>query len=764
MNILPSEIKTIAAEGITHVNVETINGNIELLGSDEDEIRIEIYATKRLVMNLFRKESIHSGDLGYDLINVSQQNESLRIAVRNNGFWRWDWLSFFQVSFRVFLPKNINTLLTTKVGDIYLNNIIGKQIIRTSVGDIKIANSTGEIQGKSSAGNIKIGHCDIKGDISTSGGNVLIFNSKGELNSNTSGGNIKLENFSGKLYTKTSGGNIRASNISGEFKTFTFGGNIRLEQMRGNIGASTKGGNINVQALAIDEYLWLESSGGNIKAQLPLHQGLQLEADGSRVNAPRLNNFQGIHRNGFITGSLNGGGASVKLKSFGGNIRISAPRFEYNPEVEDQLKKKQYNWVDKLNIEKAPDVSARASVNTTATPPAPIKEPKKSYYKESSNGFKTGFRNALNRLNPRFLLYTLFFALFFIYGLNSILYFSLELLNPTSLEAEQNKAVFLANLTTGFACFISLIVFILFIDRFLVRNWSKYIILVLFTYFTLMILRLFQKALYLIENDGGKYWTHYWRLMSVKYDEASLNSQGLLYLMIPMIAVCVIFYNWQHSKDLDRKISEQEYQLLNLEKLKTKAQLNALEARINPHFLYNSLNSITGLIHDNPDKAEEMTIQLSKLFRATTGRSDKSYHSIAEELDIVKSYLSIEQMRFGDRLKYSINLEPGLENIKIPRFLLQPIVENAIKHGISKITEHGIIDVKISKEQDLVVFEIHDNGPAFKEDLSGGYGLRSISDKLQLIYGNTANLQIQNNDHKAIIIKVPTETLDKMSI
>ena len=121
-------------------------------------------------------------------------------------------------------------------------------------------------------------------------------------------------------------------------------------------------------------------------------------------------------------------------------------------------------------------------------------------------------------------------------------------------------------------------------------------------------------------------------------------------------------------------------------------------------------------------------------------------------------------MRFGDRLKYSIHLEPGLENIKIPRFLLQPIVENAIKHGISKITEHGIIDVRITKENDLIAFQIHDNGPAFKEDLSGGYGLRSISDKLQLIYGNDANLQIENNDYKSIIIKVPVETLDKMSI
>ncbi|RYU94631.1 DUF4097 family beta strand repeat-containing protein [Emticicia agri] len=340
MNYLPSEIKTVSAEGIRNIQIETIVGNIELLGSDEDQIRIEIYASKRLFINFFKKTPVSSIELGYELVNISQQNDYLRIAARNNGFWRWDWLSFFQVSFRVFLPKNINAIMTTTVGDISLNNLIGKQTLRTSVGDIKIANTTGEIQGKASAGNVKVANCDIKADLSTSGGNVLIHHSKGEINSNTSGGNIKLDNFSGKLYTKTSGGNIRASNISGEFKTFTFGGNIRLENMRGNIGASTKGGNINIQAIAINEYLWLETSGGNIKAQLPLNQGLQIEADGAMVRTPHLPNFQGINRTGFVSGSTNGGGASVKLKSFGGNVRIYAPKAEIFPDIEEELKKK----------------------------------------------------------------------------------------------------------------------------------------------------------------------------------------------------------------------------------------------------------------------------------------------------------------------------------------------------------------------------------------------------------------------------------------
>ncbi len=760
MNYLPSEIKNIPSDGIQNLQAETIAGGIELVGYDENQIRIEIYASKRLVVNLFKKESVNSHDIGHELVSLTRQGDNLRVAANNNGFWKWDWLSFFRVSLRIFVPRNINAVITTSVGDISLNNLNGRQMLRTTIGDVRIANSSGEIQGKAAAGNIKISNCDIKADLSSSGGNILIHNSKGEINCSTSGGNFKMENFSGKLYTKTSGGNIKAYNISGEFKTYTFGGNIRLANMKGNIGASTKGGNINIQAVSISEYLWIETSGGNIKAQLPLNQGMQIEADGGSVSAPHIQGFQGINRSGFLSGSVNGGGASVKLQAFGGNVKIYAPKGE--PYMEETgFKKKQPTWADHLSVEKAPGVSSQV----TPVQNAPLNpEPARRYYKDRTEGFRVNFRGIINRLNSRFLFYTLLYTIFFIYGLNSILYFSLELLNPTSLEAEQNKAVFLANLTTGVSCFISLTIFLLFIERFLIKNWSKYTILIVLTYGVIMLTRLIQKAFYLLENDGGRYWTHYWKIMSVKYTDGWFVNQGTLYLFIPMIAVCVFFYNWQRSKDLDRKISEQEYQLLNLEKLKTKAQLNALEARINPHFLYNSLNSITGLIHDNPDKAEEMTIQLSKLFRATTGRSDQSFHTIAEELDIVKSYLSIEQMRFGDRLNYAINLEAGLESIKIPRFLLQPVVENAIKHGISKITEHGIIDVKISKEDTLIAFQIHDNGPAFKEDLSGGYGLKSISDKLRLIYGNEAGVQIQNNDFKAIIIRVPVETADKTHI
>jgi sensor histidine kinase YesM len=205
---------------------------------------------------------------------------------------------------------------------------------------------------------------------------------------------------------------------------------------------------------------------------------------------------------------------------------------------------------------------------------------------------------------------------------------------------------------------------------------------------------------------------------------------------------------------MSERLDQQQLQLLNLEKLKTKAQLNALEARINPHFLYNSLNSIAGLIHENADQAEDMTIELSKLFRATTGRKNESYHGIGEEIELVKSYLAIEKMRFGERLSYEINVEPQLKEHKIPRFLLQPLVENAIKHGISKIASNGEIKIDIKSIEDKINITIHDNGPDFGEAMSGGYGLKSVQDKLDLIYEGKASLDISNTPVKQLTILI----------
>jgi two-component system LytT family sensor kinase len=217
----------------------------------------------------------------------------------------------------------------------------------------------------------------------------------------------------------------------------------------------------------------------------------------------------------------------------------------------------------------------------------------------------------------------------------------------------------------------------------------------------------------------------------------------------------IFLYVLQQGRQLTRKLSEQEFQLLNMEKLKTRAELDALQAKINPHFLYNALNSIASLVHDDPDKAEEMTLLLSKLFRYSTGRDGELFASLADELEMVRTYLKVEQVRFGNRLTFSVEVsDPALNDLKLPQFLLQPIVENAIKHGIAKRADSGRIDVRIYEKNGELNLCVHDNGPAFPDDMDGGYGLRSIQDKLKLLYGDDARVELQNWPLKQVLLSI----------
>ncbi len=228
-----------------------------------------------------------------------------------------------------------------------------------------------------------------------------------------------------------------------------------------------------------------------------------------------------------------------------------------------------------------------------------------------------------------------------------------------------------------------------------------------------------------------------------------------IYMLGDLLIANTFLYVLQQGRQLTRKLSEQEFQLLNLEKLKTRAELDALQAKINPHFLYNALNSIASLVHDDPDKAEEMTLLLSKLFRYSTGRDGELFSTLADELEMVRTYLQVEQVRFGNRLTFSVEVSnPSLNELKLPQFLLQPIVENAIKHGIAKRADAGRIDVRIYEKGGELHLCIHDNGPAFPDDMNGGYGLRSIQDKLKLLYGDDAKVELQNWPLKQVLLSI----------
>ena len=246
-------------------------------------------------------------------------------------------------------------------------------------------------------------------------------------------------------------------------------------------------------------------------------------------------------------------------------------------------------------------------------------------------------------------------------------------------------------------------------------------------------------------------------------NESAQNAPWYWYMWGPIVLANAFYFFSRQSKQISRKISDQEFQLLNLEKLKTRAELDALQARINPHFLYNALNSIASLVHEDPDKAEEMTLLLSKLFRYTTGRNTEDYFdTIENELQMVQTYLQVEKVRFGERLQFHVEVsDPALNDLNVPKFILQPIVENAIKHGISKMADQGKIVVKIYEEDGWLHLCVHDNGPFFSDTMGAGYGIRSIQDKLKLLYGDNAKVELHNEPNKSVNISIQKSAVDE---
>jgi len=213
-------------------------------------------------------------------------------------------------------------------------------------------------------------------------------------------------------------------------------------------------------------------------------------------------------------------------------------------------------------------------------------------------------------------------------------------------------------------------------------------------------------------------------------------------------------YNFQRYKT-QQLIMQKDVDLSKLSELKSKAKLNALHSRINPHFLYNSLNSIATLARIDAEKTEKMALALSDFCRFAINRNNETYATVEDEVEIVKSYLEIEKIRFGSRLDYSIEIDEGIEGMKIPRFIIQPLIENAIKHGVSKITYTGKVKLCISKIEDKIKIRVFDNGPDFPEHLLTGHGLQCIHDKLNILYKDLAAMNWENGEHKYICITLP---------
>ena len=224
-----------------------------------------------------------------------------------------------------------------------------------------------------------------------------------------------------------------------------------------------------------------------------------------------------------------------------------------------------------------------------------------------------------------------------------------------------------------------------------------------------------------------------------------------------------------HSVNFHRRLRERERRALVLESNLATARLNTLKAQLQPHFLFNSLNAITALLRRDPRLAETTLVALSELLRLALSQSEKQEATLREELEFVRRYLEIQQTRFGDRLSVEQDIEPQALDGLVPTLVLQPLVENAIRHGIEPAEKPGVVRVSASREAGKLILTVEDDGVGLasgQTDSNGraagggtaragtGIGLANLRDRLQALYGVRQKLELKPRTSGGVIVRV----------
>jgi hypothetical protein len=208
------------------------------------------------------------------------------------------------------------------------------------------------------------------------------------------------------------------------------------------------------------------------------------------------------------------------------------------------------------------------------------------------------------------------------------------------------------------------------------------------------------------------------------------------------------------ARDLEQRNAE-------LQRLTAEAQLSALVAEVRPHFLFNALNNLAELVHQDPARAEQMVLHLSSLLQATLTHGRQRTVSLAEELQHVDDYLAVQQMRFEDRLRVSRNVEAAALSARVPPMLLQPLIENAVVHGIEGRVGASQLHIAVHATASMLELQVDDDGPGpgGSAHTGTGTGLRNVRDRLTALYGEsaTAELTARAGGGARVCVRLPLE-------
>ncbi len=224
---------------------------------------------------------------------------------------------------------------------------------------------------------------------------------------------------------------------------------------------------------------------------------------------------------------------------------------------------------------------------------------------------------------------------------------------------------------------------------------------------------------------------------------------------LPVYAGVVLAW---HAGAYYRESRERAMRAVELESSLRTAQLAALRSQLNPHFLFNALHSLAELVHSDPKLAEDLLVRLGELLRKVLDSSSHQEVPLEDELEFIRGYLEIEQMRLGDRLQVRWDIDPATLRARVPSLSLQPLVENAIQHGISPHAKPGRLEIRASRNDDFLVIEVHDSGPGFESAAANprpGIGLSNTRVRLENLYGARHGFELMNHDGFMVRMRLP---------
>lgn len=220
------------------------------------------------------------------------------------------------------------------------------------------------------------------------------------------------------------------------------------------------------------------------------------------------------------------------------------------------------------------------------------------------------------------------------------------------------------------------------------------------------------------------------------------------------IVIAMIFFAREKHARAERQLASERLRVERIEREAALATLRALQAQIEPHFLFNTLANVASLIDPDPATAKRMLESFIRFLRASLAATRRETTTLAEEAELITAYLQVLQVRMGSRLAFRIDVAPDVAAFALPPMLLQPVVENAIRHGLEPKLEGGQVDFSARRAGEQVVIEIADSGAGFAPTTRGGVGLANLRDRLRLLYGERAALHIAESAPAGTVVSV----------